>query len=237
VSNQLSNYGDVPARTHPAPRGRGRRSIRTQGRLSGLLRDEEVAGSNPVTPTNVTPTNQTRDSTLRTVTTVGHACLTDCRSGAGVRPEQPIHDHRAGLDHRSQLVPVDQLGDALTLCPTSCEPSGARRRPTARTGCMPSCASSRPSQSPAIRRRPTGPALRSCRQLMRRHYRDRPVRRWAGLLADAAAYDHIEDLMLTTGAPAGRRKPIRHHTCAALSSLGLMIKWPRCARPGGACPR
>jgi hypothetical protein len=28
--------------------------------------------------------------------------------------------------------------------------------------------------------------------------------RWADLLADAAVCDHIEDLVLTTGAPAGR---------------------------------
>jgi hypothetical protein len=51
VSNQLSNYGGVQTGTHPASRGPGRRSIRTQARPPGLLRDEEVAGSYPVTPT------------------------------------------------------------------------------------------------------------------------------------------------------------------------------------------
>jgi hypothetical protein len=54
VSNQLSNYGGVQTGTHPASRGPGRRSIRTQARPPGLLRDEEVAGSNPVTPTTLT---------------------------------------------------------------------------------------------------------------------------------------------------------------------------------------
>jgi hypothetical protein len=57
ASNQLSNYGDVQTGTHPARRDPDRRSIRTQGRRPSLLRDEEVAGSNPVTPTIVTPTN------------------------------------------------------------------------------------------------------------------------------------------------------------------------------------
>jgi hypothetical protein len=43
VSNQLSNYGGVQTGTHPASRGPGRRSIRTQARPPGLLRDEAVA--------------------------------------------------------------------------------------------------------------------------------------------------------------------------------------------------
>jgi hypothetical protein len=42
VSNQLSNYGGVLTGTRPARRRPGRRSIRTQGRPPGLLRDEEV---------------------------------------------------------------------------------------------------------------------------------------------------------------------------------------------------
>jgi hypothetical protein len=42
MSNQLSNYGDVQAGTHPARCGLGRRSIHTYRRSLGLLRDEEV---------------------------------------------------------------------------------------------------------------------------------------------------------------------------------------------------
>ena len=51
MSNQLSNYADVQTRTRPVRHGPARRSIRTSGRPPGLLRNEEVAGSNPVTPT------------------------------------------------------------------------------------------------------------------------------------------------------------------------------------------
>jgi hypothetical protein len=42
VSNQLSTYGAVQTGTHPASRGPGRRSIRTQGRPPGLLHTKEV---------------------------------------------------------------------------------------------------------------------------------------------------------------------------------------------------
>ena len=43
VSNQPSNYGHVQTGTHPARCGLGRRSIHTDHRPLGLLRDEEVS--------------------------------------------------------------------------------------------------------------------------------------------------------------------------------------------------
>jgi hypothetical protein len=64
----------------------GQRKQGYKQRLRGV-RDEEVTGSNPVTPTN-----HTRDSAIRTVGTMATAC----HSSAGVRREKLVHDRRAG---------------------------------------------------------------------------------------------------------------------------------------------
>ena len=67
---------------------------------------EEVTGSNPVSPTSKTP-DQGRLAVL--TPPPHHACLSICLSTA--RGEQPVHDRRARLQHRPQLVPVDQFSN------------------------------------------------------------------------------------------------------------------------------
>jgi hypothetical protein len=57
------------------------------------------------------------------------------RSGARVRLEQLVHDHRAGLDHRPLLVPVDEFG---TAGPAGQAPPGQAG------GATPRCAACRP---------------------------------------------------------------------------------------------
>ena len=42
----------------------------------------------------------------------GPTCLSVCLST--VHAEQPVHHLRAGLDHRPQLMPIDQLGHRRT---------------------------------------------------------------------------------------------------------------------------
>ena len=58
LSNQLSNDGYLVQRSGMDEHGRFRRSTSPARRVRQLLRDEEVAGSNPVTPTSVCPSQR-----------------------------------------------------------------------------------------------------------------------------------------------------------------------------------
>ena len=89
---------------------------------SGHLRKREGQGSNPLSSTTVTvtPTAVTRGDAIARRCIARAACLTASRAGFPSRLSSSIRHRRARLDHRPQLMPVDEFGDGRPLLPTSC---------------------------------------------------------------------------------------------------------------------